>query len=88
MLLTWMIVGGAVVVITMVVVGCLRTGGGRLAIPDGAGADDVTVARMGEGTGVALASRCEKAAGGRVIWVRMGGLLGLFFRRHSSQAAT
>ena len=65
---TWMIVGGAVVVITIVVVGCLITGGGRVAIPDWAdGADDATAARMGEGTGVALAKRCEKAAGGRVI---------------------
>ena len=51
-----MMVGGAVVVITMVVVGC-RITGGKLAIPAVGvrGVEDVTTAD--EGTGVALARR-------------------------------
>ena len=56
-----MMVGGAVEVITMVVVGC-RITGGKLAMPavGVSGAVDVTAAEtalMGEGTGVAFARR-------------------------------
>jgi hypothetical protein len=58
---TCMIVGGAVVVITIVVDGC-RITGCKLVMPavGVSGADDVTAAAtalMGEGTGVALARR-------------------------------
>lgn len=54
-------VGGAVVVITMVVVGC-RITGGKLEMPAVGvrGVEDVTAAAtalIGEGTGVALARR-------------------------------
>ena len=78
---TWMIAGDAVVVITIVVVGCRMTGVIAKGIGVGMAGDAVLM-------GVALASRWENAAGGRVIWVRIGGLLGLFFWRHSSHAAT
>jgi hypothetical protein len=74
-----------VVVITRVVIGCRRMGFVMVAAIVTAGD---AAARTGADTGVALAKRCEKAAGGRVTCVRIGGLLGLFFSRHSSQAAT
>ena len=80
-----MMAGG--VVMTMVVVGCRKTGGVIVAAIVAVVAGDAEEAAAVL-IGVALASRCENAAGGRVIWVRIGGLFGLFFSLHSSQAAT